>query len=49
VVENSWPENLPGCTYSKLDSVSMNWLCPGPASRMRVYPAVNAEIRARLN
>jgi hypothetical protein len=49
VVENSWPGNLPGCTYSKLDSVSMNWLCPGPASRMRVYPAVNAEIRARLN
>ena len=48
-LENSWPGNLPGCTYSKLDSVSMNWLCPGPASRMRVYSAVNAEIRARLN
>jgi hypothetical protein len=32
---NSWLETCPVGTYSTIDSVSMNWLCPGSASRMQ--------------
>jgi len=32
---NSWPENVPVDTYPKVDSLSMNRLCPAPASPMR--------------
>jgi len=32
---NSGPGNVPGCTYPKVDSLSMSWLCSDPASLVR--------------